>query len=182
MSVYIALLRAVNVGGTSAVRMTDLRDTLTDLGLEDVRTLLQSGNVVFRTRAPAEASLERRLEEEVSRRLGVETEFFLRSDREWRGVVNGNPFPSWAKKAPNLLHGLFLKTAPAASAWEAVRGAIQGPDQIEGLGRQGYIVYPEGSGRSRLTPAVLERHLGTRGTSRNWNTIRKLEGMLSGTL
>ena len=89
--VHVALLRAVNLGAHNKVAMSDLRDLLDQLGFEEPRSLLQSGNLVFRAARPAGASLERLLETEAEKRLQLRTEFFVRSAREWNGVVAGNP-------------------------------------------------------------------------------------------
>jgi len=175
MSSYIALLRAVNVAGSAVLRMEDLRRVVEGLGFEDVRTLLQSGNLVFRGAAASTATLETRLERELGTRLRLTTELFVRTSREWMGVVAENPFLEEAKRDPAHLTVAFLKEAPRAVASSELRAAIRGRERVTGSGRHAYIVYPDGIGRSRLTAAVIERQLGTRATSRNWNTILKLE-------
>ena len=172
--VYIGLLRAVNVGGANPVSMDDLRTLLTRMRLEGVQTLLQSGNVVFRTDEPAAASLEHRLEERIARDLRVRTDVFLRTTDEWSSIVRGNPFPEEAASAPGRLIVTTMKRAPSLEQWRALTAAIKGPERMTGVDRAAYIVYPDGTGRSRLTPDVIERHLATRGTSRNWNTVTKL--------
>jgi uncharacterized protein (DUF1697 family) len=179
MTSYVALLRAVNLGGDTVLKMEDLRNVLAALGLKDVRTLLQSGNAVFRAPTVPPASVELRLERELERRLRLSTDLFVRTSEEWTEVVKGNPFPKEAKSDPAHLTVAFLKAAPQPAAWSALRHAIRGPERVEGAGREAYIVYPEGIGRSRLTPAIIERSLGTRATSRNWNTIQKLDSLAS---
>jgi uncharacterized protein (DUF1697 family) len=173
MTVHIALLRAVNVGGATSVAMSALRDLAAQLGLEAPRTLLQSGNVVFRSDAwPAE--LERLLEEETARRLGLRTDYFVRSAAEWRAAIDANPFPGAAARDPGHLVVMALKDAPEAEAVAALQAAIKGRETVSAVGRQAYIVYPDGIGRSRLTIRLVEGKLGTRGTGRNWNTVLKL--------
>jgi uncharacterized protein (DUF1697 family) len=176
MTTFIALLRAVNVSG-QAVRMEDLRRLLTELGWPGARTLLQTGNIVLEHDRSSAGELERRLSEEIERRLKVSTEVFVRSAAEWSGIVSANPFRVEAESDPSHLVVTLLKVAPRASNWEALRKAIRGPERFAASGRQAYIVYPAGIGRSKLTPALLERSLGTSGTSRNWNTVERLEGM-----
>jgi uncharacterized protein (DUF1697 family) len=173
-SIYIALLRAVNVGGTKPVMMAHLRDLLTQLGLDDARSLLQSGNLVFRSKARPTAELEHLLEAEAEKRLALRTEFFVRTGKEWAAVVANNPFRTEAERDPGRLIVMFLKDAPAVPAVRALRAAITGPETVEAVGRQAYIYFPNGMGRSRLTTAVVEKKLGTRGTGRNWNTVLKL--------
>ena len=174
MTLYIALLRAVNLAGYKQVGMADLRELLEKLGFADVRSLLQSGNLAFRGKARASAPLERRLEEETKKRLALETDFFVRTAEEWKGVIAGNPFPKEAERDPGHLVVHFLKGAAEAKDLKALQAAIKGPEIVRGEGRQAYIFYPDGIGRSRLTAAVIEKHLRSRATGRNWNTVLKL--------
>ncbi len=173
-NVHIALLRGVNVGGHRKVAMADLRSLLQALGFEDVRTLLQSGNAVFRSAGPSGVRLERLLEDEAKRRLGLDTAFLVRTAAEWDEAIARNPFPEAARRDPAHLLVMFLKAAPAGAAVRALRAAIAGREAVRAEGRHAYLVYPDGIGRSRLTIDVIERHLGTRGTARNWNTVLKL--------
>jgi uncharacterized protein (DUF1697 family) len=154
--------------------MADLRDLLTRLGFRDVRSLLQTGNLVFQSDASAGARLERLLEVEAKKRLRLETDFFVRSGQEWRTVIKRNPFPRAAQSDPAHLVVMFLKDAPDAKSVKALQAAITGSEVVRAVGTQLYAVYPDGIGRSRLTNAIIERKLGTRGTGRNWNTVLKL--------
>ncbi|HEY8106092.1 MAG TPA: DUF1697 domain-containing protein [Gemmatimonadales bacterium] len=176
MTVHIALLRAINVGGRKLVAMADLRDFLSQLGFHEPRSLLQSGNLVFRSDARSSAAIERTLEAEAVKRLGLETDFFVRSAAEWAAIVAGNPFPEEARRDPARLLVMCLKHAPAAGDVRALGEAIRGRETVRADGRTAYIVYPDGVGRSRLTAALLEKKLGTRSTGRNWNTVLKLAG------
>jgi uncharacterized protein (DUF1697 family) len=171
---YVGLLRAVNVGGHAQVSMADLRQLLTDLGFDGVKSLLQSGNFVFKTEAGIGAKLETQLEAATQRRLGVETAIFVRTAREMDAVIAGNPVPAEAKRDPSHLVVVFLKDAPKATAVAALRAAIKGPELVGAKGKHAYIVYPAGIGRSRLTNSVIEAKLVTQGTARNWNTVLKL--------
>ena len=180
MASYVALLRAVNVGGRSQVAMSDLRQLLTDLGFEDVISLLQSGNLGFETSVGTGAKLEAMLEAETQTRLGLKTAFFVRSAREMDVVIAGNPFGAEAKRDPSHLLVLFLKDAPKASAVDALRAAIKGPELVAAKGKHLYAVYGAGIGRSRLTNTVIEAKLGTQGTGRNWNTVLKLAALAKG--
>jgi uncharacterized protein (DUF1697 family) len=177
MPTFIALLRAVNLGPHNKVAMADLRGLLDDLGMEDPRTLLQTGNLVFRSDASKTEELERRLEKEAKARLGLETDVFVRTAEEWRKVAQGNPFPEEAESDPSHLLVLALKEAPGRAAVKALQEAIRGREVVRAKGRHAYVVYPDGIGRSRLTNAVIEKHLGTRGTGRNWNTVLKLQAL-----
>lgn len=177
---YVALLRAVNVAGRNQVAMSDLRGMLTDLGFDDVKSLLQSGNLIFKTGAGAGAAIEARLEAETTKRLGVKTAYIVRTAKEMDAVIANNPFPAEAERDPGHLVVVFLKDAPTASAVEALRAAIKGPELVQAKGKHAYIVYPDGIGRSRLTSALIDARLGSQGTGRNWNTIVKLAALAKG--
>jgi len=181
MPVYIGLLRAVNLGGGTRVPMTSLKELLAEVGLEAGQTLLQSGNVVFRSRTKDEPGLERLLADRIGKKLGVRTEVFVRSDGTWRSVIRGNPFTREAQDDPSHLLVMALREAPAADRWSALAAAISGRERVHGSGRHGYLVYPDGIGRSRLTPARIESCLGTVGTARNWNTVTKLAELAAAT-
>lgn len=177
MATYIALLRGINVGGHKKVAMSDLRNFAVDLGFNDVQTLLQTGNLVFRGPSRASAGLERLLESEAEKRLGLSTLFVARTATEWQEIIEHNPFAAEAKRDPSHLVVMFLKDAPQAKAVAALRATSKGPEIIEAWGRELYVVYPAGIARSRLTASLMEAKLGTSGTGRNWNTVLKLSAL-----
>ncbi|MCI4361001.1 MAG: DUF1697 domain-containing protein [Thermoplasmata archaeon] len=180
MTTFVALLRAVNLGGSTQVRMADLQAELSRRGLEDVRTLLQSGNVVFQSRESSAGRMERMLNRDVVPRLAARTEFFVRDAAEWRQIVTRNPFVREAEEDPGRLVVAVLHDAPADRTWSSLEAAIPGRERVRGMGRHAYLVYPDGQGRSKVSPQFIEKHLGTRGTNRNWNTVRKLDALASG--
>jgi uncharacterized protein (DUF1697 family) len=177
MTIHIALLRAINVGGRKPIIMAELRDLLTELGFVGARSLLQTGNLVFRSIAQTGTDLERLLEEEAAKRLDLHTDILVRTAKEWKAIVANNPFRDEAKRDPAHLVVMFLKRAPSAKDVEALQAAITGPEIVSAGGRQAYIVYPAGIGRSRLTNTLVEKMFGTRGTARNWNTVLKLASL-----
>ena len=174
MSTHIGLLRAVNLAGRNRLGMAELRELLSGLGFEDVHTVLQSGNVLFRGGGRASARLEQVLEKAVHERLGLQTDFFVRTAGDWKDVIAGNPFPQEARRDPGHLLVMFTKGVPGRAEVAALQRAITGREVVRAKGRQAYIVYPDGVGRSRLTSALIEKMLGSRGTARNWNTVLKL--------
>jgi uncharacterized protein (DUF1697 family) len=178
MTPQIALLRAVNVGGVK-VSMADLKALLVDLGFEDVHTLLNSGNVVFRGKSKIGADLEKLLETEFAKRAGRPTEFFVRTAEEWNSIVDRNPMTDEAHRDPGHLLVVVLKHAPTNQEVAALRAAIVGPEVVETDGKQAYIYYPAGVGQSKLTAKLIEKQLGGPGTGRNWNTVLKLAAMVS---
>jgi uncharacterized protein (DUF1697 family) len=174
VTTYVALLRAVNLAGKNMVAMADLRDLLARLGFEDPRSLLQSGNLVFGAGKKSTTHLERLLGDEVRKRFEVTTDFFVRTAEEWKAIVAHNPFRQEAERDPGHLVVQFLKEAAAAQDVRDLQASIEGRELVRAKGREAYVVYPDGIGRSRVTTALIEKKLGTQATGRNWNTVLKL--------
>ncbi len=177
MTKRIALLRGVNVAGRAMVAMAELKALVTDLGLSDVQTLLQSGNVVFRSIGKKPGDLEAMLEAEAEKRFGRRIDFFVRRAAEWREIVVENPFPAEAAHDPGHLVVACFKAAPGEKKIAALRTAITGREVFHPAGRHAYLIYPDGIGRSKLTNTLIENTLETRATGRNWNTVLKLAAL-----
>lgn len=163
MPTHIALLRAINVGGTGTLPMTELRALCEGLGFANVRTYIQSGNVVFESRlstARAKAALESALRE----RLGKHHAALLRTVDELASVEARNPF---ADADPKQLLVVFLDAAPPRDALAAVK--VPGRERLHLDGRELFIHFPDGMGRSKLKVPFSGE-----GTGRNLNTIRAL--------
>ncbi|HYA70425.1 MAG TPA: DUF1697 domain-containing protein [Thermoplasmata archaeon] len=180
MPAYVGLLRAVNLGEGTLVRMEELRSLLEKEGLDQVRTLLNSGNIVFRSSSRSGATLERSLSDKIARSFHVKTELFLRSAHEWETIVAHNPFLTEARVGPGHLLVLVLRDSPSPDRWRALQGAIRGRERFQEAGRHAYVVYPDGVGRSKFTSALIESKLETAGTLRNWNTVTKLGALVGG--
>jgi len=165
MTVYVALLRAVNVTGTT-LQMTELKSICEELGFTDVKTYIQSGNVLFRSNE-AEAKVADRLDEALGHKFGKKPGVMVRSTGELETIVENAPFP---EAKPNFLLVHFL---PGKAAGDALDTMVA-PDGEEAVvaGREIYVHYPIGSGKSKLKLAALKP-----GTSRNLNTVRKLAEM-----
>ena len=178
----VALLRAVNVGGRAVLRMTDLTSLVANLGYVAPKTLLQSGNMVFGPRAAGRGEtsgqMETRLETELQARLTLTSAVFVRTATEWTDLVVANPFTAEAESDPSHLLLMLLKDAPQAAAVKALQASIKGREHVRAHGRQLYMVYPDGVGHSKLTHAIVERALATKGTARNWNTVLKLRALV----
>lgn len=174
MTTYIAVLRAINLGAHNRIAMSDLRAMCEKIDLQDPRTLLVSGNIVFRSRLASTGRVEQLLEAASTQHLGVTTDYFVRSAKEWQAIIAANPFAAEARRDPGRMVMLCLRDAPALAQVKALQAAIKGPEVVQAKGREAYVVYPDGQGRSKLTIAVIEKALGTRGTARNWNTVLKL--------
>jgi uncharacterized protein (DUF1697 family) len=174
VTAFIALLRAINVGGRNKVAMSDLRDLAAAVGLSNPRTLLQSGNLVFTCKGRTDAELESLLEAESQKRINVSVDYVVRTSAEWTKIIQANPYPEAAASDPSHLVVMALKERPAEAAVQDLRAAIKGRETLHAVERQLYIVYPDGIGASKLTNTLIERKLAARGTARNWNTMLKL--------
>ncbi len=177
---YALFLRGVNVGGHNKVPMTELRSLIGSLGFTGARTIVQSGNAVFRGAVTPVPALEKRFETAIAESLGVTCECVVRTDKDWPLLMKANPFMRQAKADPARMVVVLLKDAPASRAINDVRAAIKGREIAELKGHHLYVVYPDGQGTSKFTLPVIERALGTVGTARNWNTIVKVAELLQG--
>lgn len=166
MPVYVALLRAVNVGGTGTLPMAELKAICQELGFADVATYIQSGNVLFRS-ALAEPEVAAGLDAALAARMGKAPGVLLRSGKEMQAAANGSPF---ADAEPSRLLVSFLPEPPAADALD--RLVAPGGERVAVVGREIYVHYPDGAGRSKLKLPALKA-----GTARNLNTVRKLAEM-----
>lgn len=173
MTVFVSMLRAVNVGGTSRIKMSALQTLYESLGLADVRTLLQSGNVVFRSSLKDRSQLAKRIRQELERQLDLQIEVLLRTLAEIQSIVERGPVLSPRADMSKLLV-MFLADVPDAQLQASLLKSHKGPEMIELRGPEIYLYYPEGVGRSKLSGAVIENRLQTYGTARNWNTLTKL--------
>ena len=180
MARVIAFLRGLNVGGKTTVAMADLRGMFADLGYEDARAVLQTGNVVFAAGGADLPDLAATPERETATRLGLKTAYLLRTATEWRQAITANPFPAAARDDPAHLVVMPLRDGPGADAAAALTAAIPGREAVANVGRDLFAHYPDGIGRSKLTLKRIERTLGTVGTGRNWNTALKVLAALEG--
>jgi uncharacterized protein (DUF1697 family) len=175
--VLISLLRGVNLG-KRRMRMEALRATYEGLGLTDVRTLLQSGNVLFRSTARDLPRLTAKIEKAIAADFGFHSDVFIRSPEELRSAIAGCPFSRRGGIDPAKLAVTFTAAAPEVAARQRL-AAIQGiPEELCAGERELYVYYPNGMGRPVLTAAMLDKALGKLSTTtRNWNTVTKLLAM-----
>ena len=173
MTVIIALLRGVNLAGHHKIRMEDLRALCESLGLHNVQTYVQSGNVVFRTDERNLAKLAQRIEDAIEKKAGFRSSVILRTSSELIDVIARNPFATRRGLEPGKLIVTFLPAAPSPDIRDAVLKLKTNPEEVRLDGRELYTYFPDGMGRSKLVP-VMERILKKSGTGRNWNTVTKL--------
>lgn len=174
MTAIISMLRGVNVGGHNRISMDELRKLYTSLGLLEPQTYVQSGNVIFKTRERDLARLATRIENIIETTFGFRPGVILRTASELRAVIAANPFSTRRGIEPNRFHVMFLAREPQTDVREAVLGIKADPEELRMSGRELYLYYPNGMGRAKLQPALIERTLKTAGTCRNWNSVTKM--------
>lgn len=175
MNVYVVLLRGINVGGRNSLPMKELTKILETLGCEEVRTYIQSGNVVLHSDASS-ASLARDVSRAIEERRGFAPHVLVLAEAELLEAVAGNPYPE-AESDPRTVHLGFLDSVPGAPDLEALAAVRAPSERFELKGRVFYLHAPEGIGRSKLAQ-ITERKLGVPMTDRNWRTVTKLVSML----
>jgi uncharacterized protein (DUF1697 family) len=170
---HVALLRGINVGGKNKLAMRELAGLFTKAGCTDVRTYIQSGNVIFNATSRVAESIAKLIETGVARRFGIRAPVITRSADELRVVVEGNPFLEMGADE-TALHVAFLAHRPEPREVAALDTNRSPPDAFVVRGREVYLNLPNGVARSRLTNAYFDSKLGTTSTQRNWRTVRKL--------
>jgi len=168
----VALLRGINLGARNRVSMPELRALLEGLGHADVKTLLQSGNVVL-TSEESGAELERGLETAIAGQLGVESRVIVRTARQLAAVVKRDPLGDVADD-PKRYQVSFLADTLAPAVRKELEAADVVPERVAVHGREIYAWHPAGIQRSPLVKLLTDRKLGVTATARNWNTVTKL--------
>jgi len=164
---FIALLRGVNVSGQRRVPMSDLRSLFEGLGYTDVRTYIQSGNVVFRAKAGTAAGIRSTIESAIEAEFGFDVTVLLRTAAELAGVVKRNPYGTDA-------YVTFLDGAPAAKVVKTIDPHAFAPDEFAVLGHEVFLRCPNGYGNTKINNTFFERKLATNATTRNWKTVTTL--------
>ena len=173
MAAIVCMLRGVNLLKHNRISMEDLRALCEALGLQGARTWVQSGNVVFQTKEKDLAKLARKIEDAIEKKLGFRPAVMLRTAAEMKSVVARNPFVKRRDIENGKLLVTFLGPVPTGEMREAVLAIKGHPEEARMDGREVYVYYPNGMGRSKFAP-LLERALKKTGTARNWNTVTKL--------
>lgn len=174
MSTFISMLRGINVSGQKKMPMEELRSLYEALGLANVTTYVQSGNVVFDSPAQSPLALARQLEAQIQHSFEYSVPVFIRSTDDFRRVIASNPFLAASSEDPASLHVTFLYKAPS----ETQAGKLTAPDGIRdefSIGVQEVFLYcPHGYGRTKLNNSFFERKLNIPATTRNWKTVNAL--------
>jgi len=174
---YVALLRGINVGGKNKLPMKDLVDMFGVAGCRDVRSYIQSGNVIFKADLDLSAAVAGAVTAQIAERFGYRVPVIVRTAAQIGAVLRNNPFIA-AGAALDALHVLFLADQPTAPALDRLDLGRSSPDAFKVLDREVYLHLPNGAGQTKLTNAYFDAKLATTSTGRNWRTVTTLFNLM----
>ena len=177
MPVLISMLRGVNVGGHNKIKMDALRALYESLKFEDPRTYVQSGNVIFRTKQKNSTALATKIQNAIERTFKCRPEVILRTADELRNAIASTPFANRRGLEPSKILVTFLAAEPSPGAQTTIASLKAYPEELHLLGRELYIYFPDGAGKSKLPWSQVEKLLKTTGTARNWNSVTRMLAM-----
>jgi len=178
MGTHLSLFRAINVGGNAQIKMAALKELHEALGLSNVTTYLQTGNVIFDSEETDPHQLAERISIEFEKKFGFHTEVIIRTKAELKETFTYNPFHNQPEKEAKWVVVMFLSDVPEGQTQSNFISTFLGIEELHLAGKELYIYYPKGIGNSKLTNAVIEKNLKVTGTGRNWNTVTKLAEMI----
>jgi uncharacterized protein (DUF1697 family) len=174
MDRYISMLRGINVGVQKRVKMEQLTAIYQSLGFKDIRTYLQSGNVVFSAERTDIRELTKAIEEQIKGSLKIQAAVILRTPKEMQRIIKNNPFMKEKGIDTEKLYVTFLSALPEQPSTVNLQPAPDGKDKFIIDGSEVYLFCPEGYGRTRYSNDYFERKLGISATTRNWKTVNQL--------
>lgn len=176
MKTFIGLLRGINVGGHNRIPMSDLRVVCAELGWSDIQTYIQSGNLVF-SAGSKPATLEAELQHGIEKSFGLTIPIVVRMAAHWPGYVESNPFRKACEKDPHLVMLCLSRLPPNSDAAKGLRERAENGERVAQVGDALWIHFAGGVARSKLSPSLLDRLVGSPVTARNWLTVLKLNEM-----
>ncbi len=174
MIIYISILRGINVSGQKLIKMEALRKLYVNLGFEDVRTYIQSGNVVFTGGEFDLRSLEQKIAQQIKTEFDFEVPVIVMTIDQLKMSIDNNPFLSDPTKEHSFLHLTFLASPPKSFDKEAIESKKQGAEDFHFVDNVIYLYCPHGYGKTKLTNTFIEAKLKVRATTRNWKTVNQL--------
>jgi len=174
---FVSFIRGINVGGNKMMSMADVKTLYESLGLKDVRSHLQTGNIIFQCAKGNPAKLGKRIENAMEKKFGFHRDVMIRTPEQLEAVIKRNPFKK-EQTDPSWLVVMFLTGSPDKIDIENLTEAHKGPEKFHIAGEEMYVYYPSGMGRSKLSNAFIEKKLKVAGTARNWNVVTKLAAMM----
>ncbi len=180
MPTYLSLLRGINVSGHRMIKMDALRKMYEELGFKNVRSYIQSENIIFSSKKIKPQSLEKKIADAITIQFGFEVPVLVLESEEWMTVIKNNPFVSPRHEDITKLHVTFLSEAPSAENAELLKNINYPPDEFVIIDKRIYLFCPAGYGNSKLSNTFFENKLKVKSTTRNWKTVQEL-GLSSGT-
>ena len=173
METYIALLRGINVSGQKMIKMTDLTVLLSELDFQNIRTYIQSGNLVFEYPETDQKELARLIESKILHQYKFDVPVVIRHKSDLLKIQECNPF---LKRNENIdkLHVTFIDDEPSTDLIEKAKQTDSGSDEFEVIGRKVFVLCPDGYGNTKLNNTFFEKKFKTKATTRNWKTVVKL--------
>jgi uncharacterized protein (DUF1697 family) len=177
-TIYLSLLRGINIGGHKKIQMSDLKELYESLGFGQVTTYIQSGNVLFSAKTnEAGDSLSHSISHAIEDRFGFDVPVVIRTREEMQQIVTQNPFTEEAETAPDKMVVMFLGSVPDAVTLAKVKAKINDDSHFTFIGNTLYFFYPDGYGQTKWHANFFEKQLRTTVTARNWTTTCKLAEM-----
>ncbi|NOU20015.1 MAG: DUF1697 domain-containing protein [Bacteroidales bacterium] len=174
MKTYISILRGINLGGHNTIKMDNLRRLLSQNGLNNVETYIQSGNDVYQYKNIETKKLDTLIKENIFQEFGFEVPVITLTIEELKTVAKNNPFPNNKMKDPSFFHVTFLADKPQLEYLEKIKDINYQPDEFVILDKAVYLYCPEGYGNTKLSNKFLENKLKVTATTRNWKTTNEL--------
>jgi uncharacterized protein (DUF1697 family) len=174
MPVYIAMLRGINVTGSKIIKMEALRASFAALGFKNVKSYVQSGNLIFEAPIASIATLSEKIEKKIMSEFGHTVPVFLRTPKEMAEIIKRNPLPKDPAIDQSKLHVTFLADVAPKNAADLLQPLAAGPEQIRVIGREICLYCPLGYGTSKISNNAIEKKLSIAATTRNWKTTNTL--------
>lgn len=174
METYISILRGINVSGKKMIKMAELLKTYEGLNLKNVKTYIQSGNVIFQDKKTKSLNLEKKISKQIFNDFHFEVPVLVKEKNELVTVLKSNPFVNKRKEDTTKLHVTFLSTEPDLMDLEKIKNGVYNGDEFILSGKTIYLFCPDGYGRTKLTNNFFENKLKVVATTRNWNTLNQL--------
>ncbi len=179
MPYYIAMLRGINVSGQKKIKMADLKSLFEESGFSNVRTYIQSGNVIFEYRSASTDKLAEIISKQIQNAFGFEVPVIVLTASELTNAAAGSPFISNSSNIPERIYFTFLEDEPAKEKVSNLEGIDFGTEEFQKKNKVIYLYIPDGYGRAKLNNNFIENKLKVRATTRNWKTVNKLLEMVS---
>jgi len=175
--VHIALLRGINVGPHKRMKMEKLRASCEVLGFKNVKTYIQSGNVLCQAGKLSSEAAAKKIEAQIVKDFGFSADVIARTGEEMKQIVTGNPLLRESDVDASKLHVVFFSEVPSAEAIQKLQVIVKAPDKVRHKGKEIYFYFPNGVSGSSIWKHNLDRVLGLSGTMRNWRTVTTLYEM-----